>query len=88
MNSDIINARFEKFQRIVTDYYNRMIQEDIARKYNMKIIDVAKATKLANFIHTRKKSEENLRLGESINPIILATDLKFLDKYNFLDIEE
>ena len=76
------DERLLKLNRIDDFYSERNTQDFIAKKFKMNINDVRKATKICDYVHTRKKTIENLKEGETINPIIRLDELEFLDKYD------
>jgi hypothetical protein len=70
------NERNFKVDAICKAYANRgLLQADIAKKFGMKISDFG-------YSHTRKKTIENMRPGETQKPILFLDDYDFLDNYD------
>jgi len=77
----IIEERNYKFGKVKDEYDKRKTQEEVAKKFNMSIRDVAKVTRGANNWHTRNITPENKRTGEKIDLFTNLNNFSFLDKY-------
>lgn len=77
------NERNFKVDAICKAYANRgLLQADIAKKFGMKISEVGKILRDFGYSHTRKKTIENMRPGETQKPILFLDDYDFLDNYD------
>jgi hypothetical protein len=82
LDEAIAKERFRK-AKIIIDCYGRdrtHTQEDVAKELNISVDIVRRVTKLYNYWHTKKLTLENLNEGQTINPLIFAEQLAFLDK--------
>ena len=77
----IIEERALKADKIIEEYAKRKTQDEVADLFGMTTEHVSKVTQKCDFRHTRKITEENIRPGECISPIIDYEKLNFLDKY-------
>lgn len=73
----IVNERFEKYDRIIEKYEERKTQQEVANMYGMNKRHVAKVTQLDNCHNTRKITCENVRKGEAMIPIIFCRAIVF-----------
>lgn len=79
--SDTINNVFDLFNTIIKLYLERKTQKEIADTLNISEEDVASATRLANFCHTKKLTPENCKEGQKLNMVVSDEQLCFLKKY-------
>lgn len=77
----LYEERIRKVERIVEEYEKRKTQQEVADMFGMNVDEVGDITRLYDFKHTRKVSQDNIRKGESISPLISVDELKFLDNY-------
>ena len=83
------NERILKVDAIQKAYDNRETQADIAKKFEMKEEEVGKITRDLDYSHTRKKTIENIRPGETLKPLLFLgnADYDFLDNYDITRFE-
>ena len=77
----LYEERIRKVERIVEEYAKRKTQQEVAGMFGMSVDEVGDITRLYDYKHTRKVSQDNIRKGESISPLISVDELKFLDNY-------
>ena len=78
---NIYEERKRKIERIIEEYDKRKTQAEIAKEFSINERYVSLVTQENNYRHTRKITQENIKEGEKIKPILLMDYFKFLDKY-------
>ncbi len=77
----LINDRAFKIDRILEEYDKRKTQKEVAEMFDMSITHVSWVTQQNDYKHTRKITDENIKPGESISPIIDYKEFEYLDQY-------
>jgi len=83
----LLEERKRKADKIVELYSSRSYrQEDVAKEFNIPISIVAKVLTAYSFEHGKELSFSNpcnLNPGQAVKPVILYTEMEYLDKYSF-----
>lgn len=77
----LTDERKFKVDSIIEEYDKRKTQKEVAEMFGMDIKHVSWVTQQNDYKHTRKITNENIKPGESISPIINYDEFGYLDQY-------